>query len=77
MGGLPADNQSEHTSKYYPSHMGGGAATADSDYEENKYNEEFKHDWITKRKKIKDAKEEAEKKAAEEAERLAKLQRNR
>jgi len=73
-GGPPADNQSEHTSKYYPSHMGG--ATADSDVEESKYNEEFKHDWITKRQKIKAAKLDAERKAAEEKERLAKLKKN-
>ena len=35
-GGSTFDNQSEHTSKYYPSHMGGTAA--DSDVEDNKYN---------------------------------------
>ena len=75
IGGLSVDNQSEHTSKYYTSHMG-GAATADSDFEENKYNEDVKHDWQTRRKKIKDAKEEAERKAAEDAERLAKLRKN-
>lgn len=74
MGGIGIDSQSEHTSKYYPSHMGG--ATADSEADEFKFNEEFKHDWAMKRKKIKDAKMEAERKAAEEAERLAKLKKN-
>lgn len=54
-----------------------GGATADSDVEETKYNEEFKHDWMMKRKKVKDAKVDAERKAAEEAERLAKLAKNR
>ena len=35
------DNQSEHTSKYYASAMGG--AGADSDYEDAKHNNEAYH----------------------------------
>ena len=54
MGGMPIDNQSEHTSKYYPSHMGGTAA--DSDVEDNKYNRDEKLEIMNKRQKVKEKK---------------------
>ena len=40
MGGPSHDNQSEHTSKYYASAMGGDAG---SDFEESKHNQEAYH----------------------------------
>lgn len=68
-GGASTDNQSEHTSKYYASGMG----AADSDMEDSKYNRDEYHELLAKRAIVKEKKLEAERKAQEELERLAKL----
>ena len=72
MTGPGGDNQSEHTSKYYASGMQ-GTQNADSDVEDTKYNRDEYHEMMSKRAIVKEKKMEAERKAAEEAERLAKL----
>lgn len=69
-GGTSTDNQSEHTSKYYASGMGGAA---DSDMDDTKYNRDEYHELLAKRAVVKEKKLEAERKAQEELERLAKL----
>ena len=46
LGGPAHDNQSEHTSKYYASAMGGNA---DSDVEESKHNQEAYHQMMDMR----------------------------
>ena len=75
MGGATiGDNQSEHTSKYYASHMGG---TVDSDAEEAKHNQEIYHQMLDQRSVIKEMKAEADRKAQEAAEREARKQKNR
>ena len=72
MAGPRGDNQSEHTSKYYVSGMQ-GTQNADSDVEDTKYNRDEYLEMMSKRAMVKEKKMEAERKAAEEAERLAKL----
>lgn len=72
MGGPTHDNQSEHTSKYYASAMGGGG-NADSDVEESKHNQEANMYMQDMRQYVREKKEEAERKAQEAAEREAKL----
>ena len=69
------DNQSEHTSKYYASAMGG--AGADSDYEDAKHNNEAYHQMLDQRQQIKEAKAEHDRRLQEAAEREAKRLKNR